>query len=67
VSGEKQLPSMRDFGMYDDPSTGVQVGEFNIRRQRPGKVWIEHDTGEGAEFDVALFEAVVRDFYSRNF
>lgn len=63
----KELPSMRDLGMYADPSTGVQVGAFNIRYQRPGKVWIERESGEGGEFDTEKFEAVVRAFYGEHF
>jgi hypothetical protein len=61
------LPSRRDLGMYADPSTGVQVGEFNIRRQSDSKVWIERASGEGSEFDDALFEAAVREFYDKYF
>jgi NAD/NADP transhydrogenase alpha subunit len=53
--------------MYDDTSAGVQVGEFNIRRQSESKVWIERDCGEGAEFDDALFEAAVAAFFNEHF
>lgn len=60
-------PSMHALGMYDDPSAGVQVGDFNIRPQRPGYVWIERGTGEGGEFTVEQFEAAVRAFYAEHF
>lgn len=55
------------LGMYDGPEAGVQVAEFNIRRQSPGKIWFEHESGEGAEFDEALFAEVVRQFYKDHF
>lgn len=64
---QHELPSLRNLGMYDAPSAGVQVGEFNIRPQRDGWIWIECASGEGFECETSLLEAAVREFYGKHF
>jgi len=58
------------FGMYralapDYPK--VVVGKYAICRMDDNGVWIEHESGEGAEFPDALFESAIESFYNRNF
>ena len=60
-------PTINRLGMYDQPECGVQVGDFNIRRQGDNKLWIERSNGEGGEFNDALFEAAIAEFYDKHF
>jgi hypothetical protein len=61
------LQSPLTLGMYDDPSTGVQVGDINLRPQRDGYIWIERSSGEGMEVPVSLLESALIQFYGEHF
>ena len=47
----------------------LRVGEFFLHRDdsRPGMIWIEHETGEGAEFKEDLLSAAIGEFYNEYF
>lgn len=48
--------------------THIQVGDFSISPGiEKGRVWIERSSGEGGDFRIETFEAVVRKFYNDNF
>ena len=47
---------------------GVTVGPYTIKRgMMPGNVWIEHESGEGGDFDAEALAAVIGEFYAANF
>jgi hypothetical protein len=62
-----ELPSIRDLGMFDGPEAGVQIGDFNVRRQSENKIWVERGNGEGSEFSEAALEAHIAEFYNKHF
>ena len=57
-------------GMYraldEDYPKGI-VGKYTICRMDDKGVWIQHESGEGAEFPDALFESAVEAFYDKHF
>ncbi len=57
-------------GMYEiDEGTipVVKIGKYRICRQDDKSVWIQHETGEGAQFADDMLEAVIEKFYRDNF
>ena len=54
------------IGMYGE-TPRVKVGKYTICRQDESSVWIEHESGEGAQFPDDLFEECIHDFYSSHF
>jgi len=46
------------------------IGEFEISKSyhRPDThYWIEHESGEGSEFNKADIDKLIKDFYDENF
>ncbi len=56
----------KPVGMYGE-TPRVQIGKYSISRQGDKSVWIEHDDGEGGEFQDDLFEQFLDEFYNRHF
>lgn len=47
---------------------GIVIGRYTIKRGvEPGKVWIEHESGEGGDFPEESLEALLHEFYCDNF
>jgi len=46
----------------------INIGDLFIANgTRPDKVWIGRQSGEGGEFDIKAFEAVIEKFFVENF
>ena len=46
----------------------IQVGHYSLSPgHRPNQTWIEHESGEGGDFDTADIETVIAMFYAKNF
>lgn len=48
----------------------LKVGEFYLfpgREDPVNKIWIQHESGEGGDFNTADFEKEVSEFYKNNF
>ena len=50
-----------------DKMPQIQVGKYSISSDGSGKMWIEHESGEGGEFLEDLFVEYVEAFYNRFF
>lgn len=48
-------------------SDRVRVGKVLIVRQTNGKLWLQHEAGEGMQIDEARFAAVVEKFFNEQF
>ena len=46
---------------------GIKLGQFTIYQLTNLSVFIQHDSGEGAEFAIDEFEKAVKLFYQTNF
>ena len=53
-------------GMYRE-TPRVFIGEYSISSDMPGTVWIEHESGEGAQFSVGKLGEVIHTFYKKHF
>ena len=64
------LEKAKRMGMYGDTDS-VTIGKFTISRQDPDgedrSVWIQHESGEGGEFQDSAFEKAIEEFYKANF
>jgi len=58
--------STKPIGMYGE-TPRVTIGEYSICRQDDTSVWIEHESGEGAQFSDESFEECIKDFYNKHF
>ena len=45
----------------------IKLGQFTIYELTKLSVFIQHDSGEGAEFSIDEFEKAVKLFYQKNF
>lgn len=50
-----------------DTKKAVKIGQFTIYQLTNLSVFIQHDSGEGAEFSIEEFEKAVKLFYQTNF
>ena len=50
-----------------DTKKAVRIGQFTIYQLSNLSVFIQHDSGEGAEFSIDEFEKAVKLFYQTNF
>jgi hypothetical protein len=60
------MSDSKKVGMYGE-TPRVDVGEFSICRQDENSVWIEHESGEGAQFPDEIFEKFLEGFYNKHF
>lgn len=60
------MKDKKPVGMYGE-TPRVVVGQYSICRQGDNSVWIEHEDGEGAEFNDALFAEFLAEFYNKYF
>lgn len=60
----------RKVGMYGE-TPSVKVGEFTLSRMNSDEdcesIWIEHESGEGGEFQENQLEKVIAEFYDKHF
>lgn len=46
----------------------ISIGEYTLSPgMAKGRVWIEHKSGEGGDFDPEKLEVVIKKFYTENF
>lgn len=50
-----------------DKKKGIKLGQFTIYELTNLSVFIQHDSGEGAEFSIDDLEKAVKLFYQTNF
>ena len=50
-----------------DTKKSIKIGQFTIYELTNLSVFIQHDSGEGAEFAIDEFEKAVKLFYQTNF
>lgn len=55
------------FQSLQEGTATISVGEFNIRYNKAGELWINHYTGEGMSVDPPVLAAAIRDFYTKHF
>jgi hypothetical protein len=46
---------------------GIKLGQFTIYQLTNLSIFIQHESGEGAEFSIEEFEKAVKLFYQTNF
>lgn len=50
-----------------DKKKGIKLGQFTIYELTNLSVYIQHESGEGAEFSIDDLEKAVKLFYQKNF
>lgn len=45
----------------------IRIGEYTIYRMSNGKLWIEHDSGEGMQCDGNALDELIANWYKENF
>jgi hypothetical protein len=45
----------------------ITIGPYTIAPAEEGKLWIHHASGESGRFDAAKLEAMIADFFNREF
>lgn len=56
------------YAMHDTLKPGtLKIGEFTLCQQSEGKIWIQHDSGEGGEFSEAPLAEYLKKYYEENF
>lgn len=67
---EAVVMSCEKLGMYEvfnNEYPKIVVGDFSICKQDEKSVWIQHRSGEGAQFANEKFEKAIKKFYDDNF
>lgn len=60
--------SIEFFARLREPAPEFTVGKYTLRPgMQSGRVYIEHETGEGGDFDPVKLEAVIAEFYGKYF
>lgn len=72
TSAEQTNETDHTPGMYaiaDAPEGKVTIGEYELIRQGgdSSSIWVQHSSGEGAEFPEAKLAEVIDTFYKQNF
>ncbi len=66
-TGLKKMDEKRKpIGMYGE-TPRVKIGQYSLSIMRENSIWIEHEDGEGGEFEESDLEAVVHAFYKKHF
>lgn len=56
------------YAMHDTLKPGtLKVGAYTLCHQSEGKIWMQHESGEGAEFAESALADVIKKFYDENF
>lgn len=49
----------------------IKIGPYTVAQIAPRdgrkRVWIQHDNGEGGEFDAAKLETILAEFFTKEF
>lgn len=53
--------------ILDLTKKAVKIGQFTIYELTNLSIFIQHESGEGAEFSIEEFEKAVKLFYQTNF
>jgi hypothetical protein len=55
------------YAMHDMKPGTVRIGDFVLCKQSEGKIWIQHDSGEGGEFSEDSLHASLKKHYDEHF
>lgn len=68
---EKEVELINNENMENildlDKKKGIKLGQFTIYQLTNLSIFIQHESGEGAEFSIEEFEKAVKLFYQTNF